>query len=325
MAHSRAFKVSFSLVASLGLLVLTLSYLDWRQLDKALRHISWAWAGGMVVALLAFQAFRTLRTAILIGGGRRWPLFNTLCLQSSLNLLLPYGLGDVALIYLIQKRHQVTGHHSTTTVVFGRYLDMAVLCLCFMGAMTFEWNHWPWEVLIVIGVLGSGLLVISVVALALLRWSTNERLARSRLGQVLLRHGNLFCDALHTMLAGRALVPAILWTLGMWICMYFLYYSSLRALGTVLAPMSALLLYILLSLMYILPVRGVGNLGSHEAGWFFALRILQVDTSRAAVLSFGTHILFMGAYISVAMVAGTDIAWRYLSRNRATLEGTLRS
>lgn len=325
MAHSRAFKVSFSLVASLGLLVLTLSYLDWRQLDRALRHLSWAWAAGMVAALLAFQAFRTLRTALLIGGGRRWPLFNTLCLQSSLNLLLPYGLGDLALIYLIKKRHQVTGHHSTTIVVFGRYLDVVLLCLCYLMALAFEWRHWPWEVVAVIGVLGGGLVAVSLTSLVLLRWSAQGRFSRSRLGALVLRHWGLFRDALRIMLARRTLVPAVLWSAAMWACMYIFFFASVRAMGTALAPASVLLLFVLLDLMYFLPVRGVANLGSHEAGWFFALRILQVDATSAAVLSFGTHILFTGAYLAMAIVPGMDAAWRWLWRDRARMEATLRS
>ncbi len=308
--RSRAFQVSFSLVASIGLLALTLSYLDWQQLDGVLRGLSWPWAGAMFAAFLGFQVFRTLRTEALIGGARRWHLFNTLCIQTFLNLILPFGLGDLALIYLIRTRHEVTSHLGTTTVVFARYIDVALLCACYLLALAFEWRNWPWEVLVVIGALGAGLLLVALGMLVLARWDWSARVGNLRFGAALRRHGELFRAALRTVLARHTLVPAVLFSAAMWTCMYFFFFAAIRALAFVIPAMSVLLLSVLLDLAAFLPVKGIASIGSHHASWYFALRILQIDSADAAVLGFGTHLLFTGSYLAVGLIPAVDAIWR---------------
>ena len=50
------------------------------------------------------------------------------------------------------------------------------------------------------------------------------------------------------------------------------------------------------------PVKGVAQIGTHEAAWFLALRAIGLDAARASTLAFATH-----AVLFAIMVVGLGV------------------
>ena len=75
-----------------------------------------------------------------------------------------------------------------------------------------------------------------------------------------------------------------------------------------------LLLFLMVGAINVLPIRGVGNLGTHELAWVVPLSLLGYSRSSAILMAFGTHaIVFINLLAVVILMLffyrGNFVAW----------------
>jgi uncharacterized membrane protein YbhN (UPF0104 family) len=311
-------KAGVSIILSVGLCALVLRYLNLEELVHVMAQIRWVWFGAMLLCLVAYQALRALRLATLVGSPMAYGrLFNTTCTQAFLNMFLPLGLGEAGLVVLLKTRHQVGLHQGTAVLIVSRFLDVAALCAGYLLTLLFAWQRFPaysgWLAVGLSALVAAGALVLGSV----LRLRGPGVLREWRFVSVILDHVRVFRYALQEMMSLRALLAATLVSSAMWVLMFGYYYSTVVALGFWMNPFSALFFFVLVALIWTLPVKGVAYVGTHHASWFFALRVLDFNATDAAVIASSSHLLFTACLCLIALPPAGTYAFQLLRRLRA--------
>ncbi|MCC6352750.1 MAG: flippase-like domain-containing protein [Verrucomicrobiae bacterium] len=150
-----------SILVSLGILALIYWKIDARRLGEVFAACDPAWMAvslGMVVPLTLFTSWRL---EWLMPAGRRLGFgeANKLILAAStLNMVLPSKMGDIAKAYFMQRRGHLGGTLALALVVFEKSCDMLSLLLwCVFGLALYpekDWLFWSMT-----GAVGGGLVL----------------------------------------------------------------------------------------------------------------------------------------------------------------------
>ena len=237
-----------------------------------------------VAALFAYQILRTLRTRRLLDAPLSFSkLFDTVCILSLINSYFLAGLGDIGMVYLLNRRHGVALHIGAATFIMAGIADLAVFMALFLVVIVIMAELIPGGVYLVIAGVG-GALIVGIGAILLLgrilNWETLATLSR-RTGAIAwtARFALSFAEALQALRTPRVLLPVLGQSTLMWGFHYLQWLFILRAIGLTLSPIEVLWIYLLAFAASFLPVRGLAAMGPRIAVWFFSLRLMGVRRS----------------------------------------------
>lgn len=295
MNMNRWVKPAVSLLMTVGLLLLVVGHLDPGQLKDTLRSVSGRWMAFSLGAFLVYQVFRTLRFDLLIENtGGRVRLFHTQCLHSFFNGFFPAGLGEGVFVFLLRRLHAVPLSSGISTVFVVRILDLLIFVAIFLILLIRHYRQIPAAV--VIGMLAVGVACILVVGGALkaerIPFLPGRGLIISRQGRVTRFVREVFTE-FKRMLGSERIGRLILFSVLMWGAMFVFFFTVVHALGFGYHWYEVLVIYVMLVPFDLLPIKGIANLGTHEAAWVLALMLIGVGQNEATVLAFGSHILFL--------------------------------
>lgn len=216
---------------------------------------------------------------------------------------VPAGIGEAASAWLLRRALHVPLHAGLVALFVGRFLDLFVLLALFLGVLATG----------LVGVEASGSLVLLAAALlaALLALGAGHLASRGRLASVLERWSSrdrigpepaparhlrratgLLAESLRTLPAGRDAAAVLLLTLATQL-------PSLAALHALLAgarqPLSyaaAIVCFVIYLLLRMLPLQGIGGVGTTAAWWAIALTMLGVPGGEAAVVGAVLYVAF---------------------------------
>lgn len=271
------------------------THTDAQKLLAAFREIAWPDYAAAIAALVVYQIFRTLRTRLLVDPGLPFSgLFLTLCVQCLINAYFPAGFGELSIVYLLRRRHDVGVHLGTAAVVVARIADLTVFLLLFFVIIGLMARQIPPDVyLAMLSV--AAVLLVTVFGLYLLRKFVGLYVAKwaGRAGAIgwLGRHSLIFVDALMQVRSVREFAWLLLFSAAMWVFHFLQWFFLLQAVGLALSPLEVLWIYVLFFPISFLPLRGVAAMGPRIATWFFALQLVGVDQTRAATAAFAVDIL----------------------------------
>jgi uncharacterized protein (TIRG00374 family) len=172
-----------SLAVSLLILAVIYCKIDFPALIQVFQNCHRLWMAvslGMVVPLTALTSWR-LQQLAPAGTGLGFGEANRLILAAStLNMVLPSKMGDIAKAYFMRDRGQLSGALSLSLVVFEKACDMLSLLLwCAFGLILSPQKDWLFCIMtgsVAFG-LAAGLLLLSSRRFALLFFATGSRLA----------------------------------------------------------------------------------------------------------------------------------------------------
>ena len=155
-----------SIIVSLGILVLIYTQIDFQGLVAVFRNCDRLWMAislGMVVPITAFTSWRLQQLVpqeSTLGFGEA----NRLILAAStLNMVLPSKMGDIAKAYFMRDRGHLSGSLSLSMVVFEKACDMLSLLLwCAFGLILFPTKDAFFWVMTV-GIIGGFTLGVSML------------------------------------------------------------------------------------------------------------------------------------------------------------------
>jgi uncharacterized protein (TIRG00374 family) len=292
---SNSAKIFFSTLIALGLCAVVWRYLNTSEFIGVMKNISLKWLVVSSLLFLVYQLLRTFRFSLLANArGSGWQLFNTLCLHSFLNSTLPAGLGEAALVYLLKKLHGLPYPSGAALLLAVRFIDLALFCLLFFLVGVAFLDKMPLEIFLgMCGLLGA-LVIALILVRSLSKYETSlGNSHRGELQTTIREHLRLFLDTLAEVSNRKIWLGLILYSAGMWFTMYLFFMTIIFCLGYAIPWHNVLMLYLLILPINLLPIKGIGNFGTHEAAWFIALQILGLKTAESAVLGFGSHILFL--------------------------------
>lgn len=293
----RVFHVGLSFFVSACLVILVLQFLNIGNLIDVLRDLDWIWGAVSVCCFLTYQWLRSLRFVILTdapgGNGRA---FVTICIQGVLNNALPAGFGEAALVYLFKKWHAVRYSSGTASLLAARYVDLLIFCTAFVCLSFGGGNRLPKYVYIFTITLTLSLLLFiasTVLVVSYLKKSEARPGLHRGWAQSLIRKMRSIAEALEAIHKKGIWVRVVLYSCMMWFFMYLFFCTTLLTLGISLSPFTIFALYLILLPINVLPVKGIGNFGTHEAAWFIGLTALGLSAGDAALLGFGSHVVVL--------------------------------
>ena len=298
-----------SILIAFGLCLPLLRYVDLKTLIDVIGAASPLWLVGATFAFGWYQWLRTQRFYLLvIPQGSKGLLFGTISVHTFLNGVLPAGVGEGAFVYLLKRLHQVPFLRGTSSLLCARLIDLTLFSFLFF--VVFFWlRHRLPEPLVWGMVLVVGLLVGMLAFLWSAAFSRNWILKKLKIkSHRLSRYFEDFNVSWRQMSDKRVLRSLIGYSIGMWLAMYGFFFAVIHALRFDLGAEDVLFLYIALFPISLLPIRGIANLGTHEATWVAALVALGLSLKEATTLAFSSHILFLSAILVFGLLPSIYMA-----------------
>ena len=305
--------IGFSLVV----IFYVAQHLNWGLAIDRLSTANTTWlAAGLGVFAINY-VLRTLRFRVLLNtrqlGLRR--LLGVMMLYGMFNYLLPAKSGEVSYVLLSHRYLNTSLSEGTATLIAARFFDFGIIALVLPLVLIAFFDQLPqW-------LLGSALaycvMVIgsAVVLLGYLRKRTFSDHAtpapddlRSRISQAWRR----VMSALSAIDRRGQYLPLWLLTGGIWLCVYANFYCIVASLGFEPTMLQMIVISIILVPLTLLPVQGVANIGTHEAGWVTALSMFGHSIDSAVVIAVTSHVVL---FVFV-LIWGATGAW--LVRGRDT-------
>lgn len=300
-----------------GALVLAVRGVDWRGVGQAMLQTR----GSMVLlALLCVAAGILLfvaRWRMLFAPehhGLEWSaLTGAVLIGQTANIVIPARIGEIARIYLVGRREQVSKARVTATIVVEKVTDLAVfavaIVLLLLGMSLPQWiSRSGVAFVITSAVLLAAILVLTFWSGALLRFVewVAERMSR-RWGTRLVRVAEASLGGLRSLRDWR--YALLVWILSVAILVISIAttYIVFLAMRLPLPPVAALLLTIVLRIG-VAPPSLPGRLGLFQYLIVVALGMFGINRTVALSYSF---VLYAVAVLPV-LVAG--VAWLFAFR-----------
>lgn len=301
-----------------------LKQLHIEQLKEVFVSFNWLFFAGSLACLFLRSYARALRLRVLSGSQESTgSFFAMISLQSFFLLMLPVALGELALVYLMNKINRVAGSKGMASVTVARVLDLGLYLLLAMAFLSFAATGLPsalkWG--------GLGLTAAFVVACllgwALLRGRGQISASPQGPGLVARLKGYLlsYLEALRQVVQqGRGLI-LFLCSLSILVLNLAVMTCNIKAFDSSIPMLKIILFNIIATPLYMLPVKGIGNFGTHEAVYFFGLQLFGVSEGRSSALSLATHSLdFVLVGISATVGIGMLLVMKKRRRRQASLQ-----
>lgn len=293
---------------AIPLLVLPLIALqvDRASLLRMLTNLDYGWVAAGVAAGIAYQGFRTARFAPLLRVPVSIALFATLCLHGAMRKILPAWIGEGVGIWLFRSRHAVHPGAGSASLLLGRTLDLGLVFVVVLVLLAAGTHPAGLPGILIWGLFG--VVAVAVVGLALIP-VFDARFSPRWMGKTGWRGflGRFLAEMAGSVSAARTcriFLPTAISTLLMWLAMYFRHYAFVHALGFPLSPTDVAWMQLVVVPIQLLPIRGVADLGTHEAGWYAAASLVGLAAGDAALVALGTHMLAFlaaGTYFIAAL------------------------
>jgi len=224
-------------------------------------------------------------------------------LYNVVTAVVPTGLGEAASAWLLRRALRVPLHLGLVALLVGRLLDLAVLLCLFLlvvlgGAASITYG-------------GEGLVTAAAVMLTLLlllavahttgggrlaqhleRWAVQIH-GDTRLRRLLRRGMGLLGESLRVLPHGIQLSSLVALTLATQLLSLAALYVLVRASGLELGYAQAIVCFVVYVLLRMLPLQGVGGIGTTAAWWAIALRTLGVPPAESATVGAVLYVAFM--------------------------------
>lgn len=298
---------------SLAILAVLYQRIGAGPLREAFAATDVPWLAASLALVVPLTLVTAWRLQLLMPAGRRLSFGEATRLilaASSLNLILPSKLGDIAKAYFMARDHHLGRSYSLSLVLFEKASDMlSLLAWCLFGLALYpERGLWFWPVAAAVAGL-FGLLVLFL---------TSHRFTVGLLGGLgrLLPGGlrsktRALADRLDELRRDLAASPGLvtrvaLVSLGIWLLHLVQTWLFVRALGTWMPLLDSLALAPLAILAGLVPLTFAG-VGTRDAAIVFLYRAYLSPAAAAAL-----GVLFTARYLLPAL-AGLPLVHRYLA------------
>ncbi|MBT3265833.1 hypothetical protein HN371_01715 [Candidatus Poribacteria bacterium] len=251
---------------------------------------------------LLFIGLKAARFASLLGGvTSRRLMYGILCAQTFWSNILPMRAGEVSYVHLVRSRRQASGAGGVASLVVAGILDLwwmlliaVVVGLSLRGTSA---NNPALTALTAVAAAGVVGIPVGGVFVRRLPAALTARLgALPLVGPVLMRTMAEFGRQTWSrpLLTGAAFSALAL------ICRYAFQLYLLGTMFSGITWMQGLFALVFAGLANLLPIQGVGNVGSIELPWAWALILVGVDNADAVASGFALH----GVVLAYAVATG---------------------
>ena len=300
------FKTALIVLATVLLVALFLRHANLSMVVSELRRADLryvALAALATVTTFVFRAWRWQHLLAPVGRVGFGNAFRTTVIGFGANGLLPGRVGEVLRPYLLARRERLDPTAAFATIVLARALDLVTL-LCLFGlsvtvfdpgfsvrdAQTLRAVHFGAAV--AGGAAGAGLVVAFLLAGHAERvaaWSVPiTRWLPQRLAGWVTTLITAFGQGFAVLRAPRALVPALGWSVAVWVSIAVTTWAMARAFDLTLAPMGTFAVLMFLAVGVAVPTPGAVG-AFHEAVRLAMVTLFGVDNDVSVAMAVALH------------------------------------
>ena len=230
-------------------------------------------------------------------------------------MVLPSKLGELSYPYLLNKISGMSITEGMASLIASRVYDFFIFLMIFLfasiGFQSFFKIHLFFVILLSAFSIGLTLLVFFYMS-NLLRFLSNlmgrisQRIGTksSKPFQWIQRKIHEIAEDFYAIKARRTYFPVTLTSLASWITIYWMFYAFLRGFGIEISFLKVVFGSTIAVLANALPISGIGNWGTLEAGWAAGFLMVGLSKEKAIATGFGVHIV-----IFVVCVVMGFICW----------------
>ena len=292
---------------AVALLVWSLYDLDVTRVGHIIRGLRYPWLLWAMLVVAAMVWVRSARWRVLvnpmkvISGSRMFAIYSVGQLA---NLLFPAGTGTALRVVLLHRQEGVTKTGAASTVMLETLLDGLSLLLFMVGASAAlvlpEWlqRGRTWGAVVITGIMGLLLLMVQ------LRDKVGSYVARlegkmsPRVHKRVAALWNNFTDGLAALRSLKHLTLAFFCSIASWLGNLAVISLLFYAFGFVLPPGAALVLMIVNTLLFVIPITP-GNVGTYQVACVIGLGVFGVPKTDA--VSYGLVLQFT-TFLPIAAV-----------------------
>ena len=237
-------------------------------------------------------------------------------------MVLPSKLGELSYPYLLNKISGMSITEGMASLIASRVYDFFIFLMIFLfasiGFQSFFKIHLFFIILLSAFSIGLTLLVFFYMS-NLLRFLSNlmgrisQRIGTksSKPFQWIQRKIHEIAEDFYAIKARKTYFPVTLTSLVSWITIFWMFYAFLRGFGIEMSFLKVVFGSTIAVLANALPISGIGNWGTLEAGWAAGFLMVGLSKEKAIATGFGVHIV-----IFVVCVVMGFICWVSLNLPR---------
>jgi len=271
-------------LASIGLLaaVLLLIIHNRTQLVQTLQETNTSWlAGGFICYCLNYLARSQRMRHVCPQLPATFPgVFKVSALHGFFSYILPLRAGDVSLPVLLKNITHLPYSQGNTIFIRTRLADFLglgfLIIVAVLAPNSIEENYYSYLFLII----GVGLCLLPFMGIRLLRFQ--------RVKSLFIFKKIFGSQEFHNVTIPEGISSVIIW---FWTgCTS---YCVIKAINLPLSPFDAWFLSAIQLPLQLLPIQGVANAGTHEAGWTMGLTLLGTPANHALTAAIASHFILL--------------------------------
>ena len=297
-------RLLLSIFITVGIIIFLFTQISLRDLYTLLKSIDPLWAILGAIGYFLAILFRALRFRHLIFS-KDIPLlelFRISILYHLSLMVLPSKLGELSYPYLLNKFSGITITEGMASLIASRVYDFFIVFIIFLfasiGFQHFFQINFLFIILLSVCLIGLTLLLFVYMS-NLLRLFSNfiGRISQwagtknSKSFQWIQRKIHEIAEDFYTINARRTYFPVTVASLVSWIMIFWMFYAFLRGFGIEISFLKVVFGSTIAVIANALPISGIGNWGTLEAGWAAGFLIVGLSKEKAIATGFGVHIV----------------------------------
>lgn len=303
--------MALSAALSVAAIIYVVMRLDWRTVRDTYAHLNWIWLAAALFIFMINYILRTLRFQALIYT-RPVPFLGMMevtCLHGMLNYLMPAKTGEFSYLLLLNRRLRIPVTESTATLLVARFFDFATIAVFLPTVVLTLWDRLPTGMAYAALAFCGAILALGVGSVWLLR--RRSATGRSIPGNDQTRNPwlNRLIKMWHDLLNGLRLIDRrrqywrfLLLTVGMWLCVYTKSYLIVLSMGYHPTYFQMIAVSLIMVPLTLLPVQGIANLGTHEAGWVAAFSLFGHSQDVSLAIAASSHVIVLSFVLVIGLV-----------------------
>jgi uncharacterized protein (TIRG00374 family) len=297
-------RLILSILITAGILFVLLLQISLKDLYALLRMIDPFWAVLGSTAYLLSTLFRALRFKWLLHS-KSIPLSDLFRITAFYHLslmVLPSKLGEFSYPYLLKKISAMNVTEGLASLIVSRVYDFFIILVILLSVSIgfgglFEVH--PFLIILFVALL-LGFIVFALSHMgSFLRWLSNA------LGRISNRTGSRnvklvlwmqekmsdMAEDFYAIKARKTYFPVSVTSLASWVMIFCTFYAYMKGFGIDI-PLTKMIFGSTVSVIAnALPISGIGNWGTMEAGWAAGFLMVGLSKEKAIATGFGVHII----------------------------------
>jgi uncharacterized protein (TIRG00374 family) len=297
-------RLILSILITVGIIVVLLLQISLKDLYRLLTTIDPLWAAFGSIAYLLALLFRAFRFKWLIYS-KAIPfsdLFRITAFYHLSLMVLPSKLGELSYPYLLNKSSRMNVTEGLASLIASRVYDFVIILvvLLFVSVVFQGFLKLNPSLVIVLFTLLIGFLIFGLFYMSsILQWASNglgrtSDWAGSRNSRFVLwiqKKMSDMAEDFHAIKSRQTHLSVSLASLASWFMIFCTFYAYMKGFGVEISFTKMILGSTVGVVANALPISGIGNWGTLEAGWAAGFLMVGLSKEKAIATGFGVHII----------------------------------